>query len=373
MSETDPQVLLLSGQFQVRGSCAYTLRLAEHMPAQGISVRVMCPDAQLVEPSKRSALSIHEYAHMDVPVLGRIVLRWLLNDIGDSLPDLIHIQSRRVLRQGIWLAERLERPFVLTVHDYVSPQEKLRVNWKWCRKVITVSESVKRDFAARSGLPPGRIAVIPSGVDIRETETTTKPASRETEHVPVVGTAGPLEAVKGLPFFLGAASRVLATGRDVEFLVAGAGPEEANLRRLARDLGIADKVTFVPYLLDFAEPLAAMDIFCLPSLQQGQGIIMLEAMALAKPVIASRVGGVYSVVHDKETGLLVPPSDSSRLADCILELLGDPIRARAIGEAARQMVRRDFGLQKMVAQTAELYRELVAGSPAGSTPGAVPA
>ena len=76
---------------------------------------------------------------------------------------------------------------------------------------------------------------------------------------------------------------MLATGRDVEFVIAGAGPEEENLRRLARELQIADHVTFVPNLSDFGEALVAMDIFCLPSLQQGIGTIMLEAMASRDP------------------------------------------------------------------------------------------
>ena len=363
MPDCTPQVLLFSGRFQVRGSCAYTLRLAEHLPAEGISVRVLCPDAALVADVKRRALSIHEYAYLDAPVWGRLVLRGLLRDVSQCLPDLIHIQSRRALRQGSWLAARLQCPFVLTMHDYLAAHERIRLDWNWCRRVITVSESVKRDFAARTGVSPAKISVIHSGVDVPE--ALDGPLPLDPGHVPVVGTAGPLEAVKGLPFFLGAARKVLATGRDVEFLVAGAGPEEANLRRVARELGIANKVTFVPYLLDFAKSIAAMDIFCLPSLQQGLGIIMLEAMALGRPVIASRVGGVYSVVSHKETGLLVPPSESSQLADGILELLGDPVRARAIGEAARQMVRRDFGRERMVSQTAQLYQDLVAESRAG--------
>ena len=131
---------------------------------------------------------------------------------------------------------------------------------------------------------------------------------------------GPLEAVKGHVFFLGAAQRVAAAHPETEFLVAGAGPEEENLRRLARELGINHNVTFASNLYDFSASLAAMDIFCLPSLRQGLGTIMLEAMALGRPVIASGVGGIYSVVRNNETGLVVPPSDSAALAERILEL-----------------------------------------------------
>ena len=177
--------------------------------------------------------------------------------------------------------------------------------------------------------------------------------------VPVVGTAGPLEAVKGLPFFLGAAQRVLAENPHVQFLIAGAGPEEQNLRRLARELKIVDAVTFVPKLYDFSTALEAMDIFCLPSLRQGLGTIMLEAMGRGIPVIATGVGGVFSVVSDNETGLVVPPSNSARLAERILELLSDPLRARTLGSNGRELVKQEFSVERMVKETADLYREIV--------------
>jgi glycosyltransferase involved in cell wall biosynthesis len=358
--DAHPRVLLLSGRFQVRGSCAYTLRLARYLSENGVRPVVVCPTARLVEASLRRALGIREYPYLDVPVVNRLILQRVVKELGDSIPDIIHVQSRRVLRQGKWLARRLNRPYVLTVHDYLSPQEKVQLDHPACAQVITVSESVKRDFLARTGVRPEIVSVISSGVDLN-VEGRSEPIL-DPGHVPIIGTAGPLETVKGLPFFLGAASRVLQTGRDVEFLIAGAGPEEANLRRLARELGISSKVTFVPYLLDFAESLSAMDIFCLPSLQQGLGTIMLEAMALGIPVIASRVGGVYSVIHDQHNGLLVPPSNSRQLADRILELLCDPLRARHIGENGREMVRDEFGLHRMVSQTADLYRQVIAAS-----------
>ena len=324
-----PQVMLLSGRFQVRGSCTYTLRLATHLFASHVRPLVVCPNARLVASTQRRELGIREYPYLDLPFYNRLILRRVVSDLGDQLPDLIHVQSRRVLRQGKWLAKTLNRPYILSVHDYLSPQEKVQLNDPPCAQVITVSESVKRDFIAKTGVSADIVTVIPSGVDLNVTART-EPIL-DPGHVPIIGTAGPLETVKGLPFFLGAASRVLQTGRDVEFLVAGAGPEEANLRRLARELGISSKVTFVPYMLNFSESLEAMDIFCLPSLQQGLGTIMLEAMALGIPVIASRVGGVYGVIHDQHNGLLVPPSNSRQLADRILELLCDPLRARHIG------------------------------------------
>ena len=357
MADAQLNVLLFAGGFEVRGSSAYTLRLAEHLSDHNISTRIVSPDARLVEAGRRAELPITEYRQLSFPVWGRVVMELMRRDLSRDVPDLIHIQSRNVLPQGDWLACRMQCPYVLTVHDYLGLRERLRFDQRRGRRIIAVSQSVKSELLSRTNLPPEMVQVIHSGVTA-SVETESLPVL-DPGHVPVVGTAGPLEAVKGLPFFLGAAQKVLARRPNVEFLVAGAGPEESNLRRLVRDLGITEHVTFVPNLLDFSTSLAAMDIYCLPSLRQGLGTIMLEAMAMAKPVIASGVGGVYSVVHDNETGLVIPPSDSQQLAEKILELLDDPVRARAIGEAARSMVRREFGVEKIVDGTARLYREVL--------------
>lgn len=353
-----PHVLLFAGRFSVRGSSAYTLRLAEHLPQEHFRITVVSPDARMVDQCVRRDLQIREFSNLQTPVWGRVVLEALYRRLRAARPDLIHIQSRGVLPQGAWLARRLRCPFVLTVHDYLQPRERLVVDRALCRKIIAVSESVKADLVGRTGIPEELVTVIPSGVDctLAEEPRPVLPPGR----VPVVGTAGPLEAVKGFPFFLGAAARVLATGRDVEFVIAGAGPEEGNLRRLARELQIVEHVTFVSNLLDFGESIAAMDIFCLPSLQQGIGTIMLEAMAHGRPVIATRVGGVYRVIRDGETGLLVPPSDSVQLADRLIELLDDPERARAIGAAAQAEVRSEYSVAQTVQRTTEIYRAALA-------------
>jgi glycosyltransferase involved in cell wall biosynthesis len=149
----------------------------------------------------------------------------------------------------------------------------------------------------------------------------------------------------------------------VQFLLAGAGPEEANLRRLVRSLELTENITFVPKLYDYTTCLSAMDVFCLPSLKQGLGTIMLEAMALGKPVIATGVGGVYSVIRDEQTGLVVPPSDSARLAERMFELLEIPVRARALGAAGRDLVREEFNVEKMVRETVDVYRSALEGFP----------
>ncbi len=357
MPEAEFEVLLLAGRVEVRGSSAYTLRLAAGLGGQGIAARVVTPDARLVDARSRSQLIIQEVPRLDTPVWGELVQRNLLNALYAAPPSLIHIQSQRVLKLGEWLARKLKRPFVLTLHRHLPQRAGFKVDMDYCRRIIAVSESVRDDLWNRLKLLPELVTVIPSGVETRLPADLPPPL--EPGHVPVISTAGPLETIKGIPYFLGAARHVLSSRRDVEFLVAGAGPEEANLRRVARELDIADKVTFVPHVRGFSDSLAATDIFCLPSLQQGLGTIMLEAMALGRPVIATGVGGVASVIRDGETGLIVPPQNSGELAHRILELLDQPARARAMGALARELVLEKYDVNTMVQRTARLYREII--------------
>lgn len=359
MTAESPLVLLLADSFSLRGTSAYTLRLAEHLPGLGFRTQIVCPCARMVKHQYREDLQIEEYPQLLAPILGQVVRRWLLNDLRDDPPTLIHIQSRKLLPLGSWLAKQLSCPFVLTMQDLLQKHERLSFSLTWGRHIIAVSEAVRTGLLQHTKLRPELTSVVRSGVDI---PTELPRPIFELNRMPVIGTAGPLEAVKGFPYFLGAAQRVAAADVAAEFLVAGAGPEEANLRRLARELQISDRVTFVPNVLDLTASLLAMDVFCLPSLQQGLGTLVLEAMALGRPVIASRVGGVDTIVRDNETGMLVPPSNSEALAQRMLELLRDPFRAKSIAEAASRSVRNDFSTSRMAQQTVSVYQEVL-GNP----------
>jgi glycosyltransferase involved in cell wall biosynthesis len=347
---------MLADRFEVRGSSRQAINLARRLPDLGVRPEIVCTDATLLPPAQRDGLSIREQRYLKSPLIGWVARHWLAQDLDERPPDVIHVQHRSMLPVGRFLAYRLERPYVVSIHDYLGPRETLRLDWIWCRRIIAVSDSVKAELKAQSGIPDDRITVIHSGV-----ETELNEAAREVlapQRAPVIGTAGPLEAAKGLRYFLDAVPAVLESHPEAEFLIAGAGPEEANLRRQVRELGVVEHVTFVPDVMELSQSLSAMDIFVLPSLKQGLGTIMLEAMLRGRPVIATSAGGVYSVVTDGRTGLLVPPRDSEALARRIVEMLDDPLRARQIGRAARDMVCRDFPVERMVERTAQLYRAI---------------
>ena len=179
---------------------------------------------------------------------------------------------------------------------------------------------------------------------------------------PVVGTIGRLEDRKGHDQLLRAAGTMLAggNGRRPQIVIVGDGPLREKLQAQAHSLGVADSVRFVGTVADVRPSLAAMDVFVLPSHAEGMSNALMEAMAAARPVVATAVGGNTEVVVDGKTGVLIPPADPAAIADAIAALLRDPDRAAGLGAAAREFVTRRFGARARVAELEHLYEERLA-------------
>jgi glycosyltransferase involved in cell wall biosynthesis len=179
---------------------------------------------------------------------------------------------------------------------------------------------------------------------------------------PVVGTIGRLEDRKGHDQLLRAAGTMLAggNGRRPQIVIVGDGPLREKLQAQAQSLGVGDSVRFVGAVADVRPSLAAMDVFVLPSHAEGMSNALMEAMAAARPVVATAVGGNTEVVVDGETGVLIPPADPAAIADAIAALLRDPDRAAGLGAAAREFVTRRFGARARVAELEHLYEERLA-------------
>lgn len=212
--------------------------------------------------------------------------------------------------------------------------------------VVTVSHAM-RDFLVRHGVPRGRVEVIPSGIDVRRHE---RPRAHEP---PRVGVVTKLEHWKGVDVLVDAAARI---DLPFELHVFGDGSLRDELGRRARDAGVA--ATFHGEVTDARDRVAGMDVFVLPSRAENLPIAILEAMAEALPVVASRTGGIAELVADGETGLLAPPDDSAALAAAIESLLRDPERGRALGAAGAARAESEFRRDAVAARTLELYGRL---------------
>ena len=238
-----------------------------------------------------------------------------------------------------------------------------RVTWWRAHAIVAVSQAVA-DGLLSQGQPRNRVRVIRNGIDataVRDAAAAGSVPPGFPSGRPVVGTVARLERVKGIEYFVRAAAIVAGERSDATFAVAGTGTREAELRELSVAIGIADRLHFVGYVSAVEPFMAALDLLVVPSLSEGFGLAAAEAMALARPVVATRVGGNTEVVADGVTGLLVPPQDAKALAAAILAVLDDPESARAMGAAGVARVEAEFSADTMVEQYLRQFEELIVG------------
>lgn len=234
---------------------------------------------------------------------------------------------------------------------------------------LAVSEDTRRSLIA-SGNPAHKISVLVNGIAIRAYDRSQSSASvnlRQMFNIPVncaiVGCMARLSPVKGQADLIQAMKYILAEAETAHLVLIGkdvatGGRYQAELTRLAEALKIAEQVHFTGYRTDVLDLLHDIDIVSLPSYREAMPMSILEAMAAAKPVVATHVNGVPEVVIDGVTGILVPPGDPVRLAEAILTLLRDPELARRMGAAGYARVKEHFNLDTLHERLFEIYDHL---------------
>jgi len=235
-------------------------------------------------------------------------------------------------------------------------------------RVVAVAPAVADATRRERGLRGDQVVTIPNGVDLESFDASCHPraearaqALREwglADDEAAVGAIGHLSPVKGHADFLEAAARIVARHPRTRFLLVGDGPLRATLEGHARRLGLHERVVFAGLRADVARVLAALDVVVLPSHTEGLSNVLLESMAMSRPVVATAVGGNSDVLRDRASGRLVPARDPEAMAKAVLELLEDPGRARAMGREARRVVEQQFSRPRMVAAYQALYRGL---------------
>jgi glycosyltransferase involved in cell wall biosynthesis len=255
---------------------------------------------------------------------------------------------------------------ISSYHDEVVPEGWLnrvidRATMKWTKYIVCCSEAVRRSVELRIGGGKNRFVVIPFGVDtgrFHEARGIVRGPIALQNGLPVIGTVCRLvEPKKGLKYLLEAVAQLeQEAGKPVcQVLLVGEGPAEQSLRTLSERLGISPRVTFVGVRRDIPEMLSLMNIFVLPSLYEGFGIAILEAMAAGKPVVATAVGGIPEFVVPGQSGFLVPPGDAPALAKAMKQLLDEPEKARSMGCQGQEHVKKHYSIESVVRQHEKLY------------------
>lgn len=288
--------------------------------------------------------------------------------------DLVHAHMYHANLYGRLAAFREGVPAVISVHNtYVRPKILRRVLNGWLARrtpfVLAGSEAIRDDIVRFDRVPPGKIRVVPYGVDVEKFNSAlSRDEARERLGLPadrfLVGTVGRLEEQKGQKYLIEAVGRLRRERKEMTLAIVGSGREEDRLRDQATREGIGDAVLFLGTRRDLPELFRAMDVFAFPSLWEGFPIALLSAMAAGLPVIVTPVGGVPEVVKDGINGLIVPAGDPFALAEAIRKVQEDPAGASGLGRAAAATIRDRYSHRTTARRIMEIY-EQVLGPDAG--------
>lgn len=291
-------------------------------------------------------------------------------------PEIVHTHKYKDSILGSIVAKCLRVPHVVrVVHGMPEPFRGLKNLKMACYmladrfatsslidKIVAVSFDIEQSLVSRYGRH--RVACIHNGIDLEAVRVITKRLEKRKEwHIDdravVIGTVGRLVPIKGHAVLLKALQVLHRSIPNVKLLLVGDGPLRGYLEAEVDRLALSQAVLFAGHQDPSYDFINMMDIFVLPSLHEGIPMVLLEALALVRPVIASRVGGIPEVVSHGVSGLLVNPADADALAIGLLEMMCDPVKTAAFGDAGRRQVEREFAAGHMANRTAVMYRSLV--------------
>ena len=280
---------------------------------------------------------------------------------------------------GFLWARRRSVPFVASLKGIVADELRNERGWvrallgvqaRWERAntaradLVVVTSRYQADVAGREyGVPAARLAIVPEPIDLPRWQEDFARAPRRARRAPTVLSVARMYPRKRLGDLLRAAPPLRARLPGAQVRIIGNGPEREALDRLHRELALGDAAVLLGDVSRavLAEEYANADCFCLPSVQEGFGIVFLEAMAAGLPVVACRAAAIPEVVLDGRTGVLVPPRDPAALAEALGAVLGDGERARTLGAEGRRWVT-EFTPERVARRFLDAVHSLVEGT-----------
>lgn len=259
-------------------------------------------------------------------------------------------------RTNRFLVDALAEMYDWTIERFISQN---------ARKLILLSKGLI-SRTRKLGVPDEKVVVVPSGVDCARFDSTHREVKEKTELLRsrlrikpddyVVGYVGRLVPAKGLMHLLKAAEKISKVHPNIVLLIVGEGADKAKLQAEAEASRV--KAHFVGYQTDTPPYYSLMDVFVLPSFFEGLPGVVLEAMAMQKPVIATNVGGTADLVSNGENGFLVSPRNSEEIAFGLEKLVSQPDLASKMGKTGRQIVEKDFQWDRIVDRVEMIYKEV---------------
>jgi L-malate glycosyltransferase len=237
--------------------------------------------------------------------------------------------------------------------------------WKY-RQVdcfIAASEAIRQMLVA-DGVPADRTVTVHEGIDVDHVLAAPPVNVHEAfwlpHHAPVVGNVAALVPHKGQRYLIDAAHLVVQQIPDARFIILGEGELREHLERQVKEHHLEKHVFLPGFRTDVLGCMKGFDVFVMSSVTEGLGTSLLDAMACARPIVATRAGGIPEIIEDDVNGVLVPPRDAHALADAIIRLLRDEDARRRMGDAGLSRVSERFTVDRMVEETARVYKDVTA-------------
>jgi glycosyltransferase involved in cell wall biosynthesis len=282
--------------------------------------------------------------------------------------DVMHTHGYKADIYGYIAARSEGTPLVATCHNWLAGGAALaaynfldRIALKRFDTVCAVSPPIS-DKLLSLGLHRERVTVIPNGIDVHAFDPGRHIGREEAQSgaKQVVGIVARLDLQKGFDYLLRAVATLRGSFPGLRLLIVGEGPDRAAIEQMVRRYELGEVVTMAGQRTDMPAVYAGIDIFVLPSLNEGLPMTLLEAMAAGKPIVATRVGAIATVITDQLTGLLIAPADEAALVHALSRLLADSELRLRLGQNARAHVEQNFTAAAMVQKYRTVYEVVLA-------------
>lgn len=361
-------ILIITKHLNPGGISSYVFSLGKGLKQNGHKVIVASSGGMLEDNLRESGIT-HIKINLDTkselsPKILFAVVK-LLPVARENNIQIIHAQTRVASIVAFWISKLSQVPFTTTCHGFFKPRLFRRIFPCWGKKAIAVSEAVCEHLIHDFKLKKEDIELIYNGISSEDScQFSLQEKMKFKDEFglfcgPFVGCVARLSSVKGHKYLIEAFKSVLMDFPSVQLMLVGEGKIKPDLIAQIKKLGIEKSIVFIPSQLNTSLVLSLMDIFVMPSIQEGLGLAIMEAMAAGKAIVATNVGGIKNLIKNNETGILVASSDSRALADAIIDLLKDSSKAKALGTCAQDFIKREFTLEKMISKTEALYKSLL--------------
>lgn len=355
------KILLITTHINFGGISSYTFSLAKALINNGHEVVCASSSGEMLPLFKRHGIRtitipINTKSELNPLILMSLIRLLMLNRTEKF--DVIHAHTRVTQVLASYLSRITKIPFISTCHGFFRRNIGRQFFPCWGSKVVAISEAVKKHLMIDFYVKEDNVRLVHNGIDIDQFKISAKRFDPDYKGR-TVGIIARLSTVKGHKYLIEAMAEVIREFEDARLFIFGQGKIKYELIKQAQNLKISKQVFFLPSISNTAEVLQELDIFVMPSVQEGLGLSILEALACGVPVVASDVGGIPSIIKHDVSGLLVEPANPMALAGAIMHVMEDRSLAIRLGKRGRQQVEEKFNLRQMALDIEKVYEEAI--------------